>query len=370
MKVIFDNSLSNSNISIVVPVYNVSSYVLDTLDSICSLGSNVKLIVVNDGSTDDSLDVVLDYMSKNQVNGVLIDKENGGLSEARNTGFDFVNTPLVSFVDSDDIICRNPYRFALETMIENDLDLIIGKGKCFDDVSLCTWSFEDEFVFSEEFSEEQKYKIYDSKSRKDNLYLVEPNTSIRIFKTEFFKNNELSYPKGLQFEDVYIHFLMVSKATKIALLNEYVLLYRMNREGKITSAKSNRRFDILKAVESSIENKSFQNLTVEEGAKIAYQLTKISTWCGKYVPTERRLEFFQELSSLLCRLPSVWTKAAIYDLKLDFRISYVLFQLVTKGDYQLVNSLTVSKINKLSVVYFLLKTNRIKTLTTKLRERI
>ncbi|MGL5087873.1 MAG: glycosyltransferase family 2 protein [Cetobacterium sp.] len=92
-------------LTIIVPVYNVEKYLKDCLDSIYKI-NNIKyeVILVNDGSTDSSLNILKEYRSLYPKLTKIIDKENGGLSSARNAGIREARGEYLSFIDSDDII--------------------------------------------------------------------------------------------------------------------------------------------------------------------------------------------------------------------------------------------------------------------------
>ena len=88
-------------ISVIVPVYNVEKYLERCLDSIINQTlKDVEIICVNDGSTDNSINILKEYSS--QI--IIVNKENGGLSDARNKGLDYASAPYIAFVDSDDWI--------------------------------------------------------------------------------------------------------------------------------------------------------------------------------------------------------------------------------------------------------------------------
>ena len=114
-------------ISIIVPVYNTSKYLVKCLDSIyAAIDNDCEVIIVNDGSTDDSERIIKDYISnlKNETyknNTVYIYKENKGLADTKNVGIKKSRGKFISVVDSDDRINKNFYRDAREYLDKNDM---------------------------------------------------------------------------------------------------------------------------------------------------------------------------------------------------------------------------------------------------------
>ena len=116
----------NLFLSIIVPVYNVEKYLERCLDSILVQPfKNFELILVNDGSTDNSLSICQRYeVTNNRI--VIVDKPNGGLSSARNAGLKVAKGNYVSFIDSDDFISSNFYEANMEFLEKKpDIDMMI-----------------------------------------------------------------------------------------------------------------------------------------------------------------------------------------------------------------------------------------------------
>ena len=111
-------------ISVIVPVYNVESYIAECIESIQNQTyMNLEIILVNDGSTDASGDICDQYAAYDERIKV-IHQENGGLSAARNTGIEAANGDYISFVDSDDYIRLTLFEDMLQLLKEYDLDII------------------------------------------------------------------------------------------------------------------------------------------------------------------------------------------------------------------------------------------------------
>ena len=131
-------------ISVIVPVYNVENYLVKCLDSIINQTlTDIEIICVNDGSTDNSRQILENYKRKDSRIKI-IDKQNGGLSSARNVGYKYSTGEYISYIDSDDWVDLT----MLEKMYKN-----IKKHDC--EISICAVHQYDDT--KKEICEPQKY---------------------------------------------------------------------------------------------------------------------------------------------------------------------------------------------------------------------
>ena len=104
---------NNFNFSVVMAVYNVGYYLKEAIDSLInqtlSFEENIQLILVDDGSLDNSLEIAQEYQEKYPKNIIVLSKENGGVSSARNLGLKYATGKYVNFMDSDDIVSPNTF---------------------------------------------------------------------------------------------------------------------------------------------------------------------------------------------------------------------------------------------------------------------
>ncbi len=120
-------------LTIVVPVYRVENYIRRCIDSVlCQINSSIEIILVDDGSPDNSGKICDDYASKYECIQV-IHKTNGGLSSARNAGINEARGEYILFLDSDDWLFEGCLNQFLEIIQNYDADLIVGKAKVIDD---------------------------------------------------------------------------------------------------------------------------------------------------------------------------------------------------------------------------------------------
>ena len=128
----------NFLVSVVIPVYKVEKYLAETVDSVIgqSIGfeENIQIILVNDGSPDNSEEICLEYRDRFPDNIVYIKKENGGVSSARNAGIPYIRGEYVNFLDSDDNWTPEAFRLMLELFEDSSgsTDIVAARKKFFD----------------------------------------------------------------------------------------------------------------------------------------------------------------------------------------------------------------------------------------------
>lgn len=123
----------NSLVSIIIPVWNTEKYLPECLDSVLlQTYSNLEIILINDGSTDNSLKICLEYQKKdNRI--IVIDKLNSGVSDTRNVGLKKASGDYVLFIDSDDLVLINHVELLISTAYKYKSDITIGGLSHFDD---------------------------------------------------------------------------------------------------------------------------------------------------------------------------------------------------------------------------------------------
>lgn len=124
-------------LSIIIPVYNVEKYISKCLESVIEQDidhNDYEIIVVNDGSPDDSFKIAQDFAKRN-TNIKLLDRVNGGVSSARNAGLDLAKGKYIYFLDSDDYLLPNSLKKILNTCETHDLDILTFGSASFSSIS-------------------------------------------------------------------------------------------------------------------------------------------------------------------------------------------------------------------------------------------
>ena len=230
-------------ISVIVPVYNVDNYLRKCIDSlIVQTLKDIEIILVNDGSTDESIDICEEYKLKdNRIK--VIHKENGGLSDARNKGIDIAKGKYISFVDSDDWI--NPQMLEKLYILASKYEADIVQGDYI--------KAYDEDIIVNNMSE--NIIKYNAEQILDELYSGNYTKNIvvwnKIYKRELF--NDIRFPKGKLHEDEFTTYKILHKANLIIDSNIPIYYYRQ-REGSIMNSDFNiKRLDLLEALKERRE---------------------------------------------------------------------------------------------------------------------
>lgn len=202
-------------ISVIVPVYNVESYLEKCIESIQNQSyKSLEIILVNDGSTDSSGDICDKYAACDKRIRV-IHQKNGGISSARNTGLEVANGDYIAFVDSDDYIDFKMYEDLLNILKEYNLD-IIDCGSFRDKNGMITGGCNDGQIEIYEKDDALRLAMHDGfTSVWNKLYKRDIVISIR-------------FPEGRKFEDSAISYLYIANANRIGHINRSYYYYRLN----------------------------------------------------------------------------------------------------------------------------------------------
>lgn len=212
----------NPKISVVIPVYNVEDYIRQCLDSIVNqtLGiENIEVIIVNDQTQDNSMEIINEYASKYPSFKIITNDVNKGLGESRNAGLENVTSDYVTFVDSDDFISLNTLKDSLCKISESNADLLIYNIKTYTGSEF----IEEESVHNQNFSE--------------NLLVDDINSYPKLFFSTSACNKVyhrnlfplIKFSKGL-YEDNVVTCNVLLNARNIYLSKDSDYFYRKNPE--------------------------------------------------------------------------------------------------------------------------------------------
>lgn len=241
-KKIEEEMMSRPKVSVILPVYNVAPYLRQALDSVINQTlTDIEIICVDDGSTDESGKILDEYKEKDERIKV-IHKKNAGTGAARNDGLKIATGECIGFVDPDDWILPNMYERLYSLIKEKDLDIVMFTPDVFNDK---TKKHEGFLYFqNSNFPDFLDNKIFN----KDDISPFSYPMCVwnKLYTKKLFDENNINFAEGLDFEDHKVIFKSLFTAKRIYFIREKLYVYRHSREGSILSDNDTRMFDHIK----------------------------------------------------------------------------------------------------------------------------
>ena len=205
---------SQIKVSVIVAVYNAAAHLRQCLDSIMNQTlQEIEIICVNDGSKDNSLEILQEYTEKDP-RFIVIDQENGGAGAARNNGLRHAKGEYLSFLDSDDFFEPDMLENAYEKAVKADADVIVfGSDQYRDDLDEFT---KVSWVIREK--ELPKYRPMNQRTFTDNVFKVFVGWAWdKLFKAEFIRRYNLEFQEIRTTNDMRFVFLAIVLAERIEI---------------------------------------------------------------------------------------------------------------------------------------------------------
>ena len=223
--------MENPKISIIIPMYNVQDYIEKCVNSILKQKyDNYEIIIVNDGSTDNSYNMVKSIDSSRIK---IITKSNGGLSSARNEGLKYVTGEYIWFIDGDDYIEDDALELLVKNIKKEDYDVIC-------------------FYYYNEYKGNKKIQVDKVNIKKlSERPLINTSACAKIFKKDFYEQNKFIFTEGIIYEDLALIPFVMAKANKIKLIEKPLYNY-VKRENSIMNQRkkfNKNRDDKFKAID-------------------------------------------------------------------------------------------------------------------------
>ncbi len=235
-------------ISVIVPVYNVENYLKQCLDSIlCQTFSNIEIICVNDGSTDGSRRILEEYKRKDS-RIIIADKQNGGLSSARNAGMRIARGGFISFVDSDDWIEPDMLEKLYNSIVKLNTDIAICAVHRYDEAGQKTDDTDPYYTLGY-FDKSFDNRAFSYKDAKPFLMDVCVTAWNKLYRRSLIEKCSAWYPEGLIFEDGPFFFSIFFKTQRVSIVRDFLYYYRINRKNSIIQKAGIRFLNVIDATE-------------------------------------------------------------------------------------------------------------------------
>ena len=213
-------------LSILIPAYNVENYIEECVNSVLDLDTNYEIIIINDGSTDNTLKILNKYKKYEYIK--IINQKNMGISHTRNNLLKEAKGKYIFFLDSDDFINKEKLKELLKKL--NNQDLVLFNYNIYNNLTKETNSN----IFQKEFEKmsDDKEEFFKIISKRNDLYLW-----TFLIKRELITKSNINFLPYL-FEDLQFLINVIYYSKTIEFINLDIVNYRINRENQVTKVHS------------------------------------------------------------------------------------------------------------------------------------
>lgn len=232
-------------VSVIVPIYNSEKYLKRCLDSLIGQTlDDIEIILINDGSTDNSEGIIQEYVEKYKDKIKYISQKNSGQAVARNIGIKVATGEYIAFVDSDDYIEKDTYEILYNKATENKCDIL-----CF---NLC--------MDMNGKIEKNTGCVINPENIVSKYIINEASPCNKIIKRKIFAENKLGFLEDHIYEDLALIPTLALYTDKICYSNEYLYYYNIHEDSTMRQKKFNSKMlDIYYAMEYLYEKFSNSN---------------------------------------------------------------------------------------------------------------
>lgn len=244
-------------VSVIVPIYNVERFVKRCLDSLVNQTlQEIQIILVNDGSTDESGNIAKEYASKYTNKIIYLEKENGGLSDARNFGMRYTEGEYIAFLDSDDYVENTMYEEMYNKALQENSDYVE-----------CDFLWE----YPDKVKKDKRIPYSNKKEMLTNVRVVAWN---KLIKREILEKNNISFPKGLRYEDIEFTYKLIPYLNKVSYVDKEFVHY-VQRNNSIANVQNERTAEVFTIFDNIIKYYQEKNFYEEYKEELEYSYSRI-----------------------------------------------------------------------------------------------
>ncbi len=251
-------------VSIIVPFYNVEAYIDKCLKSLVNQTlEDIEIILVNDGSKDNTINIAKKYQKEYPKKIVYLEKENGGLSDARNYAIPYAKGDYIAFLDSDDYVETTMYKEMYEIAKKENSDMV----EC-----NFIWEYPDKTRIDTGIIYNNKHEML------EKIRVVAWN---KLIKREILEKTKVQFPKGYRYEDVEFTYKLIPFLEKVSFCKTPMVHY-IQREGSITNIQNKRNTEIFDVLEHVIEYYKKNNIYTEYYSELEYVYVRYA-FCSSFL---------------------------------------------------------------------------------------
>lgn len=269
------------HLSIIIPVYNVEVYVEACLESLYQQGireEDFEVILINDGSTDNSLQIITD-IKKRHTNIIIITQENQGLSISRNQGIIQATGEFILFVDSDDLLIPNTLRYLLQCARKYNTDMIQGKFIKLNNDEIK--KYDPPYLLFPNLSKIGNSIKNGEKAFTEDYNLYESYVWAYLYKREFIVKNKLFFLEHKYFEDIPFTVTAILKAERFLPLPVLFYIYRQRGNSIMSTMDVTKLYsmnDIIEKLYSLLNEETFTQQTMKRLKDGIYANLSVDLW--------------------------------------------------------------------------------------------
>ncbi len=243
-------------VTVIVPIYNVEKYLARCIDSLVNQTLNeIEIVLVNDGTKDSSGKIAMQYAKQYKEKIIYLEKENGGLSDARNYGLAYAKGEYIAFLDSDDYIEKDAYEKMYEKAKLENADYV-----------------ECDFIW-EYPNKKRKDKCYQYNNKKEMLAFARVVAWNKLIKREIIEENNIRFPKGLRYEDIEFTYKLIPHLNKICYVDQCFIHY-IQRKNSIANVQNEKTAEIFEILDNVIRYYKETNLFEEYRNELEYNYAR------------------------------------------------------------------------------------------------
>ena len=312
------------SVSVIVPFYNVENYIEKCLQTLVGQTlDDIEIILVNDGSKDRSKIVVDKFLKQYPEKIVYLEKENGGLSDARNYAISYAKGEYIAFLDSDDYVEKTMYKDMYELAKKEDSDMV----EC-----NFYWEYPDK-------KKEDVGIVYNGK--KEMLEKIRVVAWNKLIRKEVLEKSKVLFPKGLRYEDVEFTYKLIPYLDKVSFLKKPCVHY-IQREGSISNNQNERNKEIFDVLANVIDFYKANNLYDEYKDELEYVYIRYA-FCSSLLRIVKIKDEFVQRKLLDLTWEKVnttfpeWKKNPVLKKKKDLKSIYL--KTITKFTFEMYSTL-------------------------------
>ena len=229
-----------ARISVILPVYNSQKFIKKSIDSVLNQTfSDFELIIVNDGSTDDTLSIINEFRDSRIK---LINQSNQGPGAARNNALKLVDSDYIMFLDSDDWYSEDALNVAYSQACKFNTDLTFFQMINYDGEKY----YENDWFDLKAFDESFENRAFSPDETPGSIFDLSVGVCQKIYNTNFLKSIDARFPEGIFFEDMPFFYYVYLKARRISIVKKY-LYFRRKHDESITHVVDEKFLDTVAA---------------------------------------------------------------------------------------------------------------------------